>query len=221
MCRVLLTHVPYLAKKRTEVKALESLLSTTYIRRSGVTLKSGSFAALLVVAIILSAAGGYLGGTTNSRTLTQTETTIMTKTDSVTNTLTTTASYSTTLTHTQTVTLTTPPGRLNLTFVITCHGCTNSSNNSQYYSGTIVNGTSSSSNITALPGNSVGPLSYSFVAHPAQYLSGTWSISWQVILYSPTGMLEVKVYEESLLFSDKTADPTVGYLSGQLQIAVK
>ena len=143
----------------------------------------------------------------------------MTKTASITGTLTTTASYSTTLT--QTVNLTPPPGRLNFTFVITCPGCTNSSSYPQYYSGTIVNGTSSRSNIAVLSGNTGEPLSYSFLAHPAQYLSGTWSLSWQVILYSPTGIVEVKVYEGSLLFSDTTANPTVGYLSGQLQIAIK
>ncbi len=113
-----------------------------------------------------------------------------------------------------------PPGLLDFTLVVTCTGCTNSTTFPQYYGGTIYNGTSGHRDSTTLPGESVGQVSYTVIAHPADYLKGDWSLSWQVLLYSSTGSVEVKVYEGAVLFSDKTADPSTGFLDGSIQITV-
>jgi len=188
--------------------------------------------ALIAVALFIyyvTLVAAYSGSPATARpttSATSTETVSVTKSVYVTSTsvstayLTTSSTTYVNATITQTVGSTVPPGPLNFALVVSCPGCTNSTTDPQYYSGTILNGTAGDTDATVLAGESTEQVAYTFIAQPSQYLSGTWSISWQVLLYSSTGTLELRIYSAGHLFLDRTTDPSTGYLDGKVQVTV-
>ena len=181
-------------------------------------MKNVIVAAMLVIAIVGGASLAFVSIPAQQGNKTQTVTTSTTRTVSEVSTKTLT-SYST-ATLRLTTTSEANPGLLNFIVVITCPGCTNSSSFPDYYSAVILNGTQGHKNVTSPSGDSTAAVSYSFVVHPGDYLGGNWSLSWSVLLYSQTGLVEVNVFQGPLLFWDKSANPGVGFVQGTVTIDV-